>query len=785
MPIPIARLRRWFAVGAIVISMLAASAYFVARWRMRSALREIPKKIGFEVQQSAQGFTISRSEQGHTIFTVRASKAVQFKQGGHAELHDVYIILYGRDSSRFDQIYGADFEYDPRSGDVTAKGTVQIDLEANPQGLANPDQVPPKELKNPIHLRTSGLVFNQKTGNAYTNDKVEFRIPQASGSAVGVNYVAKGNVLTLQSQIDIVLNRPHATRMTAAHGIVTRDPRQIVLQAPRVVTGDDKLEAEKATLFLRDDNTVERILASGEVQADLKGRDEMHARAAQAELLITHASTPILRTAVLSGDVQVDSMGDQLMHGSTGRVVLNFSGKNRLDKIHAQDGVKLAQHQTHGPAIAAAKVRGASPSYANPPASKTIGSASTFPNSSRTSAQDLEIAAPDMDVFVTKDQRLDRAETSGASQITIFQPESNQRTLVTAAKFEVKFEAKPGEPARLKSLHGAPDARTVTTAPGQPDRITASNALDVGFRPAGGIEAIVQQGNFTYVEGDRKAWSDEARYTPFDQTLTLSGSPRIVESGMTTTARSMRLNRATGDALADGDVKSTYSQLKEQPDGALLASPDPIHVTSRSMTAHRTPAVAIYTGRARLWQNANVVEAASIQFDRDRRSLTAQGNGQPVSTVLVQIDKSGKTTPVVITSSRLTYTDSERRIHFDGGVTAKGADLTITGKQMDAFLLPRTQTSTSQPVTGAGRLEKIVAEGNIVIQQPTRQANGERLVYTAADDKFVLTGGSPSIFDAEHGKITGDSLTFYKRDDRVLVEGKDTSPTVTHTRVAR
>jgi len=49
----------------------------------------------------------------------------------------------------------------------------------------------------------------------------------------------------------------------------------------------------------------------------------------------------------------------------------------------------------------------------------------------------------------------------------------------------------------------------------------------------------------------------------------------------------------------------------------------------------------------------------------------------------------------------------------------------------------------------------------------------------------VLTGGPPSIFDAEHGKITGDSLTFYKRDDRVLVEGKEASPTVTTTRVAR
>jgi hypothetical protein len=59
------------------------------------------------------------------------------------------------------------------------------------------------------------------------------------------------------------------------------------------------------------------------------------------------------------------------------------------------------------------------------------------------------------------------------------------------------------------------------------------------------------------------------------------------------------------------------------------------------------------------------------------------------------------------------------------------------------------------------------------------------LVYVAQDDKFVLTGGPPSIFDAEHGKITGDSLTFYRHDDRVLVEGQGTSPAITTTRVAR
>jgi lipopolysaccharide export system protein LptA len=73
----------------------------------------------------------------------------------------------------------------------------------------------------------------------------------------------------------------------------------------------------------------------------------------------------------------------------------------------------------------------------------------------------------------------------------------------------------------------------------------------------------------------------------------------------------------------------------------------------------------------------------------------------------------------------------------------------------------------------------------VVITQPTRHGNGDRLDYTSADDKFVLTGNSPSIFDAERGKTTGNSLTFYRQDDRVLVEGKPTSPAVTRTQVAR
>jgi len=304
--------------------------------------------------------------------------------------------------------------------------------------------------------------------------------------------------------------------------------------------------------------------------------------------------------------------------------------------------------------------------------------------------------------------------------------------------------------------------------------------------------------------------------------LVLTGSPRVTSGGMATTAKTLRINRATGVALAQDDVKSTYNDLKEQPDGALLASSSPIHVTAHSMTAHSNTGTALYSGNARLWQDANIIEAPTIQFDRDRRFVIAQGTSdQPVQTILVQTEKAqtekasvgnvkpenmpptskgagkrpvkasplGGSSPISITAAKLTYADSERKVHYEGGVVAKGAEFTATAKTADAYLLPRSQTSSPQSFGGPGQLDHMVAQGNVLIQQPKRRAEGQNLLYTTADDKFVLTGGAsnepPSIFDAEQGKITGVSLTFFRRDDRVLVEGEASTPVVTQTRVAR
>jgi len=751
MPSEISRLRRWIAIAAITLTLAVAGIYFYSQQRVQNALNQVPEKIGLDIQQTAHGFTISKSEQGRTLFKVQASKAVQFKQGGKAELHDVTITLYGRDSSRFDQIYGATFDYDPQSGAVVGKGEVQIDLQSNPEGVTKPDQSPPKELKNPIHLKTTELAFNQKTGNASTREKVDFYISGATGSAVGVDYAADTSVLTLQSQVNIVFSASTGATVTAIHGTITKDPHLVVLDLPHLQTHSQQSDADQATLFLRPDNTVERLLALGHVRVESEGKQPAQVRSDQLEMLMGEQQNTV-RTATFSHNVQMEVSGTQPMQGSAGRAILHFVGKNQLTIVHTEENVKLTQHQK--PATASA------------------------------TAQDLELTAPVVDFWLSPGNLLKRAQTSGAAKITIRPTTSSpgQQTLITAGKFTGRFD----QFGQLSSVHGAPNGRIVNQNPGQNERVSTSDTLDASFRTGVGIESIVQQGRVFYVDDERKAWSDRARYTPADQMLFLTGSPRVIDGSSTTTAHTMRMNRATGDAFAEGDIRSTYSELKEQPNGALLASSSPIHVTSRSMTGHRSSAAAVYSGDARLWQDANLVKAPSIEFDRDHRSMVAEGSPtQPVSTTLVQVDKNGKVTPIAITSAQLTYTDSERKAHFDGGVEAKGADATITSVQADVFLQPREQGSNNQPLEGPGKIDHIIAREHVVMTQPTRRGTGDNLVYTAADDKFVLTGGPPSIFDAERGRTTGVSLTFFRGDDRVLVEGNDTSPTVTHTRVAR
>ena len=228
-------------------------------------LKQMPEKIDIEIQQSAKGFTISKSFQGHTLFKIEASKAVQFKQGEGEN--------YMMSKSRFMDGIQAGLTGSPAktsntiplTGDVTGKGEVQIDLEANPGGLGKPDQLVPNDLKNPVHLKTTDLVFNQKTGDAHADGEVDFDVPQAHGSATGLNYMRRSSVLTLNSQVRVTLSGLSPISITAAKLTLSRNPRTLVLEHPQMTESSEHSQADKATVYLTQDNKLERVFAQGGV----------------------------------------------------------------------------------------------------------------------------------------------------------------------------------------------------------------------------------------------------------------------------------------------------------------------------------------------------------------------------------------------------------------------------------------------------------------------------------------------------------------------------------------
>jgi lipopolysaccharide export system protein LptA len=140
-----------------------------------------------------------------------------------------------------------------------------------------------------------------------------------------------------------------------------------------------------------------------------------------------------------------------------------------------------------------------------------------------------------------------------------------------------------------------------------------------------------------------------------------------------------------------------------------------------------------------------------------------------------------------VTSREMTYSDAARQAEFTGGVRVLDADGDLRAQQATAFLRPVGAASgtgagqaakSSGAAVGAsvlgGEVERIVATGQVDITQPGRHATGERLVYTAGDQMFVLTGTKatpPKVVDAQQGTATGASLRFHSGDDSVVISG--------------
>jgi len=819
----IERMRRWLLLGACATVVVVVGFIGYARYERRKLIRELPKRLGINIQQDTNEFTYSQSVQGRTLFTIHAARAVQMKDNT-VKLHDVIIILYGKKQDRADRISGAEFDYDQKNGVARAQGEVHLDLQAPSASVAPAGQTKPGDKMKPdgdyvdptgksvIHVITSKLVFIQKLGIASTPEEIEFRCAGISGHARGAEYESDGSLLTLEHAVDLsTLVRGHPVVVTAERAQLNSSSNVAHLVMAKYVSTGQSGSADAATINMRTDGSVQLVDALGKVTLKSVTGGVITAPHMVSEL--NEQSQP--KATDLTGGVHyVDDETERHATGDAQTAHLDFDAKGQMRQATMHENVRVREREKSGATWTEHDLDAAQ---------AVVDFAQNAQG--QTAAKDAKATGNAR--FVTTTEGDPRA-TKGK--------QGAEKTTLVADELDAMFAGGGGAangPMHLTHVHGAGQSSMTQLAADGSVQTSSGDTLELEMAPptkqksgktstqtahlgASGIESAVQVGHVVITQtptpstkpsqknADQtvRATASRADYRADTQLLLLSGSPQVSENGMQVAAPQITLSRASGDATASGGVKASYQQN---------ANAVPVHVVADHAELKKAEQRGIFYGSAvkdaRMWQDASQVEAPVLDLEQGPQRLTARAaetgakNGGPVvHTVLVSAanlnpnSKPATTGPqgnvVRVASWLMVYTDKTRQANFSGRVRAENADGTIESQQATVTLQPANQGtsasaggSTSAAVAStnaaagmlAGKVQEIVAHGQVVLDQPGRHGTGEQLVYTTKDGNYVLTGtpaSPPKITDAVQGTVTGASLLFHAADDSVVVSSE-------------
>ena len=802
------------ALGAALLVVVVAGFLLYAQHRAHQLLKDLPAHLGINIEKETNGFTLSQSVKGRTVYTIHAAKATQHKDG-RTGLRDVGIILYGEKNDRADRISGKDFEYDSKAGIVRAIGEVQLDIQAPPgagpalvgKGTTSPAPRDPQQ----IHVTTSGLVYEQQTGVASTDQPIRFEFGGLTGEARGATYNSRTGLTSLEQDVRIsglhdgrptVLTAAHVDFDRSSHHLALRSARYTVLGSPDIdrSTGET-MSAGRLSVHLGPSGSAERAEAEGGVELRSDGS---LLEAPIAVLLLGDGGSP--RSATMDGGVRFSrgpatgSASEASLKGQSEHGVALFNQVGGLDQLHLTGAVQAVSEDPANAATRSLSGHDLVLRLDGPPRGRRWLSQAT----------------------VAGDAAL-RSQAPGKAGVEQVSEDLHADTLVAHWQHQ-------GASSTLSTVSGARHTVLHRSSPAA-EETSRGDQLDATFSPAaaaqhpttlgnasGSLRAATQRGN---VEVDRdvrpvatqgqpapapvhtRATATQASYDAASGRITLTTSVELFQPGSTLRADQVILSQGSGDAEANGAVQASFRQGPPPSSASGAAQPaapaaEFVHATADRAVLHHSTAAITFAGgpggRARLWQAGSQIEAPVLLFSSRDRVLDAYGAAAdgpaPVRTVVSNPSSSqspsrsaslpGRSSVFRISSGRLHYADATGQARLSGGVLLQSTAGTMSSRDAIAtFIRPaNTPSQTRSPDTVpsiGGALDRVVATTDVVIRQPGRVASGQQAVYTAAEDEFLLTGtpaSPPRITDDVSGSITGATLRFRAGDNSVTVDGK-------------
>lgn len=722
------------------------------------------------------------------------------------ELTDMQLKLFNKGCTSYTYVQTPKAEFDEYSGVMTSKGDVLILMDV-PKDKEPADK---KATANLVHIHTSSVRYETKTGKVDTDQPAKFSFGDGRGQGVGADYDPNTHQLHIKSQValDWTGNGPLENALhveagelrydetkgkvylwpwsklkrndvviNAADSEVTLD-RSVLQQVVSMrATGVEEREnrhisfgGDKVTSQFNDDGDMTGIVA--EPNAHLSSTD-------------ASSNTSVTGTkAVLGFDIQTDVVNGEERHSSVLRSAI-ASGNAVVDS-------------------------------------------SPVPSPNRKPA-DSRILRSDVIEIVMKPggREIASLKTDAPGQLEI---KPNQASRAHRWLNGENIQVKYGDENSVDSFH-ATKASTRTDKPivtkktgkdGKPvppaPALTWSDELYAKFAPkSSDLATLEQSGHFRYEEGVRHATAEKAFLEQLANRITLTDDARVWDDTGTTSADKIILNQQSGDMDAAGHVASTREpdQQKGDANASLLDEDRPLQARADEMETRDNNLKVDYSGHAVLWQGANRLQADTVEIDRDAGTVHAKGNvisqlvdhqpeeakpsgssGETAQVQPVRLEKVSVKTPAdsekqssqdpthrrliytVVKAPEMLYRDDDRVAVYTGGVDMVHDKTTVVSKELKAFL---TKDDETQNGAGGGTsLDHAFANGNVKVTQAgsgrSRTGVAQHCEYYPKENKVVLNGGDAKMLDSRKGTTIGRQLTYWSNSDHVLVEGAPNNP---------
>jgi lipopolysaccharide export system protein LptA len=662
------RYARWSAILAALLVAGVLTIYVRRAWQAEQAKKDTPAAVPSSIEKTSQGFSFSKMNGDRILFTIRASNATEFKEGGVSVLQDVWITIYGVKGDRADEIHTHSCDYLSNPDRMVCSGDVQMDLQsAEEVRRSTAAHLDPATGPNVVHVLTKAVTFDRDSGDSQTDAPVQFKFKGGQGRALGATFHSADGTLELRHDVHVTLipaglgTSKHLDARAVAHPAAPAQPVEV---------SGSSLDYHRETLVMLlhgpvlATQQVERLprggADNGQPVVPIRGSRELRAGLLTVNLDKEFHARRLTATGNSDERPEVRSTDTKGSGSLTAdQLILDLSPTGWAEHFtavgNAQGDYKTAIESDH---ISANRMNAEMVPKINQPRTLTADGDVQVNSSRGASTRTIQTAAAELDFVPGPPPRPGAppsyhpgsAKTLAPATVTWRDPSpglpAGQQRVTRASGQRVEAAFDERHKMRRLLAHGNTELDRET--PGKPRQTSTSQELAADFDALGQWTTVDQTGNVHLREADRTAQAAREHVDRAANLVTLTGSSEASDATTHTTADTIVFNQNTSDMRADGHVLTTYKSnpatTPAKPAGASPATssatpainsgmgastslaPEPAHITSEHLVGNSASGHAVYTGHARLWQGDSIIEGDEIELNRDARQLDARGN---------------------------------------------------------------------------------------------------------------------------------------------------------------